>query len=82
MASGDLSGKICLVDHIKPESTYHFGKVQFVLEDLDFINRCSYFDYQRDKVYFRTEKWMKRENTPKKTQGANKVNKYIIWQIK
>jgi predicted RecB family nuclease len=73
----DTEGKICLVDHIKPESTYHFGKVQFVLEDLDFINRCSYFDYQRDKVYFRTEKWMKRGNTPKKTQGANKVNKYI-----
>ena len=73
----DTESKVYLVDHIKPESAYRFGKVQFVLKDLDFINRCSYFDYQRDKVYLRTEKWMKRKNTPKRVQGVNKVNKYV-----
>lgn len=27
---------------------------QFVTADLDYVNRCSYFDYQRDKIYVRT----------------------------
>src|SRR5262249_21374195 len=27
-----------------------FGKKEFVLEELAYINRCAYFDYQRDRV--------------------------------
>ena len=30
---------------------HKFGKVEFCLPDLEFVNRCAYFDYQRDRVY-------------------------------
>lgn len=30
--------------------------VQFATADLDYVNRCSYFDYQREKIYVRTNK--------------------------
>jgi len=29
---------------------------KFVTADLDYVNRCSYFDYQRDKIHVRTNK--------------------------
>jgi hypothetical protein len=32
---------------------HRFGKSEFSLPDLEFVNRCAYFDYQRDKVYVR-----------------------------
>lgn len=30
--------------------------VEFATADLDYVNRCSYFDYQREKIYVRTNK--------------------------
>lgn len=30
-----------------------FRKNKFVFEDMEFINQCAYFDYQREKVFFR-----------------------------
>jgi len=32
---------------------HQFGKKEFCLPDFEFVNRCAYFDYQRDKVYVR-----------------------------
>ena len=32
----------------------------FAIQDLDHVNRCAYFDYQREKVYLRTSKAVKR----------------------
>lgn len=36
------------------------GGARLNLADLDHINRCAYFDYQREKVFFRTNKAVKR----------------------
>ncbi|HVI52808.1 MAG TPA: hypothetical protein VM661_16490, partial [Candidatus Sulfotelmatobacter sp.] len=36
-----------------------FGKPNFVLKDLERASECAYFDYQRDRVYVRTEKRFK-----------------------
>jgi hypothetical protein len=33
-----------------------YGKASFVLDDLEFINGCAYFDYQRERVFLRTNK--------------------------
>ena len=33
-----------------------FKKAEFVLPEFDKINRCAYFDYQREKVYARTKR--------------------------
>ena len=31
-----------------------FRRPEFVFEEFEFVNKCAYFDYQRDKVYVRT----------------------------
>jgi predicted RecB family nuclease len=36
------------------------GGPRFVLQEFDHINRCSFFDYQREKVYLRTSKAVRR----------------------
>lgn len=41
------------VSEIKSQSTYKFGNSKFALPELDHINRCAYFDYQRKKIYLR-----------------------------
>jgi len=35
---------------------HKFGKAEFCLRDFEFVNRCAYFDYQRDKVFVRSGK--------------------------
>jgi hypothetical protein len=39
--------------------SHRFGKIAFVFPELDFVNKCAYFDYQREKVYVRTNKALK-----------------------
>jgi predicted RecB family nuclease len=55
-------------------------KNEFILEEFDFINKCSYFDYQREKIYFREENKKRRIKTAKKTGRAEKlrINKEIF----
>jgi predicted RecB family nuclease len=36
------------------------GWPRFALQEFDHINRCSFFDYQREKVYLRTSKAVRR----------------------
>lgn len=33
-----------------------FGDAQFAIEDFDHVNRCAYFDYQREKVFVRSSR--------------------------
>lgn len=37
-----------------------WGKVNFRNDDFNFVNKCSYFDYQRQRVYVRTSKTIKK----------------------
>lgn len=59
--------EIASVDTIKDDSKYKFGPNQYLFQELDFVNKCSYFDYQREKVFFRGRK---------KKQTGKKVNKH------
>ena len=34
---------------------HRFGKARFCLPELEFVNRCAYFDYQRDRVFVRSK---------------------------
>jgi predicted RecB family nuclease len=45
-------------DHFEKEARQHrtFQRKEFALEEFDFINRCSYFDYQRDKMSTRRKR--------------------------
>ena len=45
---------IAWADEVAPSSRHQWGRPRFVLQDFDHVNRCAYFDYQRDKVFIRT----------------------------
>ena len=47
-----------------------FSPRSFALEDLEHVNKCAYFDYQREKVFVRTAshiKALKKQNNRKKS---------------
>jgi predicted RecB family nuclease len=39
-----------------------FGRISFTLDDLARVNECAYFDYQRERVYVRTDKRFRQIN--------------------
>jgi predicted RecB family nuclease len=45
---------------LAPSSRREWCRARFALQDLDHVNRCAYFDYQREKVYLRTSKAVRR----------------------
>jgi DNA-directed RNA polymerase subunit RPC12/RpoP len=58
---------------------HRFGRQEFCLPDLKFVNNCAYFNYQRDKVSVRTSKRLLStsfSSAPKRRHHA-KVNKRI-----
>lgn len=55
-------------------TSYHkWGAPKFELEELDAINKYSYFDYQRSKVYLRTNKVVKKA-LQKERKSKAKIN--------
>ncbi len=46
---GRLS-KVTSVEEIKLTSTYKFGATDYCVPEFDYINKCAYFDYQRNKI--------------------------------
>jgi predicted RecB family nuclease len=48
------------VDSLKPRTPYRLGPVDFVLPELDQINRCAYWEYQRDRIYIRSNPRLRR----------------------
>jgi hypothetical protein len=43
-----------------PSSRREWGCIKFAIPDLDHVNRCAWFDYQREKVFLRTSKSVRR----------------------
>ena len=46
-----------------------WGEIEFVHADFEFVNGCAYFDYQRERVYVRTSKAI-RKRQRRKHAGA------------
>jgi predicted RecB family nuclease len=70
---------IVLVDELKRETPHKFGKIDFSLPELDYINQAAYWHYQRDRIYIKSSQTLKR--IKKKTPGYTKpspVNKIIV----
>lgn len=57
-------------NEIKDDSTFKFGSSQYMYQELDFINKYSYFDYQREKIFFR--------NKDNKKKAAKKTGKKAV----
>jgi hypothetical protein len=62
---------------VESTSFHKWGTPQFEVPELDAINKCSYFDYQRSKVYLRTNKTvrvaLRRERETEK--GTNAIDR-------
>lgn len=50
-----------------------WGPVRFHHDDFEFINNCSYFDYQRKKVFVRTNRVLKKNHAKRLAAG----NRYL-----
>ncbi|NVM04471.1 MAG: TM0106 family RecB-like putative nuclease, partial [Candidatus Helarchaeota archaeon] len=73
---------IALVEEIKSsEEMPEFGRVKFATKDFDYINKCAYFDYQRDKIFVRTNNNLRRAKKHKKKLKIKfKINKKIMFK--
>ena len=61
------SPPITFLQDLEKLSNFHtWGKVPFVHPDYEYINNCAYFDYQRERVYVRTSKTLRKRKTGKK----------------
>jgi hypothetical protein len=63
---------------------HKFGKAEFCLPDFEFVNRCAYFDYQRDRAYLRIKKNLgipKQRPSSQRPRRA-KINKRIEVSLK
>jgi predicted RecB family nuclease len=67
------------VEDIKAPRRHKFCDPQFVLPEFAQISKCAYFDYQRDRVLFRTSPAVKRANRRKirPRQATRKVNRKV-----
>ena len=62
-AENTAGPKIAWADDVVIHSSRReWGRAKFATEDLDHVNSCAYFDYQREKVYLRTSKAVRRAN--------------------
>ena len=56
----------CIVagaENVNPVTTSReIPRSSFALPDLQFVNQCAYFDYQREKVFLRTNDAIRKGN--------------------
>lgn len=68
-------------DKIKRSHQYRWGRNTFSSSDFSVVNNCAYFDYQSSKVYWRTDKDLKRKLQQRRKEENRKIsaNHYIIF---
>lgn len=77
-------------NNLKPEFVSHhglktqtgrrlLGHTKFPFPDLDYINQCAYFNYQRDKIFIRTNRNVQeiRRRKKKKKIFYTRINEYV-----
>jgi predicted RecB family nuclease len=60
-----------------PGCNREFRRSTFALPDLEFVNRCAYFDYQRDKIFLRTNDAIRAVSKRKERARKLRINKVI-----
>ena len=67
-------GDVIDADNLKRKHPYGFGRNEFCFPELDRLNKCAYFDYQRQRVYAHTPSG-KRKRSKGMSQAAIRQNK-------
>ena len=72
--------KVVQAQDLAKHNEYEFKKQVFVNTDLDYINKCSYFDYQREKVFVRTNENLRRLQLHKKRRAKHvtRINEHAV----
>ena len=68
------------MDSLKREYPQRFGEVEFALPEFQRINEAAYWDYQRNKVYIRSNQRLKRltrKTAMERPLAEVRVNKVI-----
>lgn len=59
--TGDLPlADVVCTENLKRENLYHFKRNLFVFPELEVINKAAYWNYQRERVYIKTNKSLKK----------------------
>jgi predicted RecB family nuclease len=75
------SPKVVRAEDIPASTTRReFGRGNFAFPELEYVNQCAYFEYQRDKVFLRTNKTLRRVHARKVQRRTRKlrVNRRIV----
>lgn len=70
---------VVYTESLKLKSSFRFGTNDFTMSELEYINQAAYWSYQRNKIYLRSSKQLKRASR-KKTRNPPKslpINKVI-----
>jgi predicted RecB family nuclease len=74
------SQSVAKAEDVKASSPYGLGKSAFCMPEFEHINKCAYFDYQRTKVYWRTDKKAKkvaRRNRLRLSKRKIRINRTV-----
>ena len=74
------SDNIFLARNVDTEKNRRFKDMTYANKDIEIINKSAYFHYQRDKIFFRTNKNLRKTKrvVHKNLKNYTKVNKKII----
>jgi predicted RecB family nuclease len=80
--SGGASQRIANVEDIMVPRGHKFCNPDYALPEFDRITKCSYFDYQRNEVLFRTSPAVRQANRRKEKQRrpACKINQIVEYR--
>jgi predicted RecB family nuclease len=67
---------------LTPDPTRRFQRNKFFFPELKTINSCAYFDYQRERVYFRTSRPVRQslQRRDRSNRASPRVNKEIVYE--
>ena len=75
--SGDK--RVVNTDSLEWENPFRFGRNSFLIPELDHVNRTAHWDYQRNKIYTKSDRHLKRisKKTKKRRIKALPINKVV-----
>lgn len=78
--NNEINSDTSSVEDIKNGDYKKWGKTEYQIPDLDFVNQCAYFNYQRERIYLRTNKNLKRslKKVSKQKTTNNKIDKIVL----
>ena len=74
-----INGDLIKVEDVKVKNFNNFGQPDYLIQEFKEIAKYAYFDYQREKIYLKTNPNVKRaiKRREKRKKQINKINRII-----